>query len=249
MKKIIHKAESRKFFDYGLLKTYHSFSFSSYYDPEKMNFGLLRVLNDDYIAPNFGFDLHPHKNMEIITVILDGKLRHGDNQGNTEVIDENMIQVMSAGSGIYHSEFNPSDSRETNLLQIWIIPKKMEVTPRYDILRINPQNRKNKIDTFASPERSENIAFLNQDAYLSLCDIDINKTIKYEIKFPNNCVYFFVIEGMIDIEGDILSKRDAAGISETEEFSFTALDSSRVLIIDVPENMDKETYNNFINKN
>lgn len=235
MKKIIHRAESRKFFDYGLLKTCHSFSFSSYYDPEKMNFGTLRVLNDDIIAPNFGFDLHPHKNMEIVSIILNGLLKHADDQGNNEILDMNDIQAMSAGKGIFHSEFNASDKESVSILQLWILPKKIDIEPDYRIMKINPKDRQNKIHTIVAPEKSDNSLFINQDAYISLCDIEQNQSINYSIKYPGNVVYFFVISGMIDIDNEILKNRDALGISESEEFSFTAIESSKVLIIDVPD--------------
>ncbi len=234
MKKIIHKANDRGFADHGWLKAAHSFSFSSYYNPVKSHFGLLRVLNDDIVAPGMGFGTHGHDNMEIVTIPLRGTLAHKDSLGSEGTIEYGEVQIMSAGSGIQHSEFNASATDEVNLLQIWVFPKVRNIEPRYDQKRFNLEEAKNDFKLVVSPEKDLEAMWINQDAYFSLGDFDENKSFEYKINKLGNGVYIFVIEGEIELDGSFLNKRDAAGISETEVINFKANSSSTVLVIEVP---------------
>mgnify|MGYP000035103243 FL=1 len=233
MKKIIHKSESRGFANHGWLQSYHTFSFARYYNPERMNFGALRVLNDDIVQPKMGFGTHPHKNMEIISVPITGALSHKDSMENKRAIEVGEIQVMSAGTGITHSEFNDSSTEETNFLQLWIIPDQDDVTPFYDQKKFDKSERKNKLQPIVSP-RSNPIAgslLVHQQAYLYLSDLDENKTIDYAVK---NGGYFFLIEGEVIIADETLTNRDAIGVYDTDQIRIKAKKNSRLLIIDVP---------------
>jgi redox-sensitive bicupin YhaK (pirin superfamily) len=234
MKKIIHRSNSRGYYDYGWLKTNHSFSFNEYYNPERMNFGMLRVLNDDFVAPGQGFGTHPHKDMEIVSIPLSGELAHKDSTGTEEVIYPNDIQVMSAGTGILHSEYNHSKKNETNFLQLWIFPDKKGHEPRYDQKSFNPNERRNRILTIVSPSKSNGNLWLNQDTYFSMTDLDKNKSVNYKIHSNGSGIYLFVIEGEISVGDEKLLKRDGIGVSDTEELILKAEDDSRVLIIEVP---------------
>jgi len=236
MKKIIHRADSRGYFDYGWLKTNHTFSFSNYYDPERTNFGMLRVLNDDIVAPGQGFGTHPHKNMEIVSIPLKGALAHKDSAGNEGVIVPNDVQVMSAGDGIQHSEYNPSSEEETNFLQLWIFPDKKGHQPRYEQNTFNAGERKNKLLNIVSPDKSTGNLWLNQDAYLSMSDIEKNNTIDYAFNTIGNGIYIFVIDGEISVGGETLSSRDGTGIWEVEDISIKAIKDSQVLLVEVPMN-------------
>ncbi len=233
MKKIIHKAESRGFANHGWLQSYHTFSFARYYNPERMNFGALRVLNDDIVQPKMGFGTHPHKNMEIISVPITGALSHKDSMENKRAIEVGEIQVMSAGTGITHSEFNDSSTEETNFLQLWIIPDQDDVSPFYDQKKFDKSERKNKLQPIVSP-RSNPIAgslMVHQQAYLYLSDLDENKTIDYAVK---NGAYFFLIDGEITIADEILTNRDAIGVYDTDKVTIKANKKSKLLLIDVP---------------
>lgn len=234
MKKIIHRADSRGYFDYGWLKTNHTFSFSRYYDPERMNFGMLRVLNDDIIAPAKGFGTHPHNDMEIVSIPLKGGLAHKDNTGSEGVIFPDEIQVMSAGTGILHSEFNHSEVEESNFLQLWIMPDKKGHKPRYDQKKFEASERKNKIQTIVSPDKSNGNLWLNQDAYLAITELEKNKSVNYKIYSKDNGVYLFIIKGEVSIDGEILSHRDGIGIWDTDEISVEAKEDSQILLIEVP---------------
>jgi len=236
MKKRIFKSEDRGSADHGWLKAKHSFSFANYYDQEKIRFGTLRVLNDDIVQPKMGFGKHPHDNMEIVTIPLKGELAHEDSTGNKEVIKQNEIQIMSAGSGLTHSEFNNSNTEEVNLLQIWVFPKVKNIEPRYDQKVFDPSERKNKIHTVVSPEKNDGILWINQNAFFSISDTDKDVTLKYEVKSEGNGVYFFVIEGKVEIDGEILNKRDAVGIEDTDSFEINFKENSKVLFIEVPMN-------------
>ncbi|MFZ1322493.1 MAG: pirin family protein [Ignavibacteria bacterium] len=236
MKKRIFKSEDRGSADHGWLKAKHSFSFANYHDPEKIRFGTLRVLNDDIVQPKMGFGKHPHDNMEIVTIPLKGELAHEDSTGNKEVIKHNEIQIMSAGSGLTHSEFNNSDTEEVNLLQIWVFPKIKDIEPRYDQKIFDPAERKNKIHTVVTPEKNENTLWINQNACFSLSDTEKYITLKYEVKSKGNGVYVFVIEGNIEIDGEVLNKRDAVGIEDADSFEINFLENSKVLFIEVPMN-------------
>ena len=238
MKKIIHTAGTRGHANHGWLDTYYSFSFASWQNPERVRFGVLRVLNDDIIAPDMGFGMHPHDNMEIITIILRGELKHKDSMGSEGIIKENEIQVMSAGRGVTHSEFNPSKSEEVNLLQIWVFPDKKDIEPRYDQQSFAPEGKENKLLTLISPDKdSKESMRINQGAYFSIGKFDAGKEISYEVHTERNGVYVFVIEGEIEIDGDKLGRRDAMGIWETGKFDMKVLsDNSEVLLIEVPMN-------------
>ena len=236
MKKVIHKAETRGYFDFGWLKTNHTFSFGNYYDPERVNFGMLRVLNDDFVSPAQGFGTHPHNDMEIVSIPLTGGLAHKDSTGSEGVIFPNEVQVMSAGSGILHSEYNYSKEEESNFLQLWIFPDKKGHKPRYNQKSFNPEERKNKLQLIVSPAKSDDTLWLNQDAYLSLTDLEKEKSLTYNIHTRGNGVYIFLIEGKVDIADETISKRDGIGIWETNEILLKAGDDSQILIIEIPMN-------------
>lgn len=233
-KSVIHRAKTRGYFDHGWLKTYHTFSFAGYYDKSRIHFGMLRVINDDVIAPGKGFGTHPHDNMEIVTLPLSGSLAHRDSMGHEEVISENEIQVMSAGSGMTHSEYNASDTEEVSLLQIWVFPKEHDIEPRYDQKIYDPFLMKNTILTVVSPEKDENVLWINQDAYFSLSDLDAEIGIEYKIRKSGNGVYIFVIDGTISIEGETLESRDGMGLEGTDSVKIKAESGSKILFIEVP---------------
>jgi len=235
MEKVIHKAEDRGHANHGWLDAHHSFSFANYYNPERTRFGVLRVLNDDIIQGGEGFGTHPHDNMEIVTIPLTGELAHKDSTGNKEVIRKNEVQIMSAGSGLTHSEFNNSKTDEINLLQLWVFPKERNIKPRYDQKVFEPADRQNKIQTLVSP-KDENALWINQDAYFSRADIDKEVDVEYELNTKKNGVYIFVIEGKVEIDGELLSKRDAMGVTEADKIKITAKEKSEVLLIEVPLN-------------
>ena len=233
MKKIIHKANTRGFANHGWLKSYHSFSFANYQNFERMNFGMLRVLNDDVVQPKMGFGTHPHKNMEIISIPISGALSHKDNMDNKRSIEVGEVQVMSAGTGLTHSEFNDSKTEEVKFLQLWIIPEKQEVEPYYNQRTFNKEGRKNKFQTLVSPKykQVENSLPINQQAYISMIDLDENYSTEYS---PKNGAYFFLIDGDVIIENEHLEKRDAIGISETGKINIKANKHSKLLVVDVP---------------
>ncbi len=235
MKKIFHKAEDRGFANHGWLKAAHSFSFASYYDREKVNFGKLRVLNDDIVAPARGFDLHQHQDMEIITIPLSGSIRHRDNMGNQEIISVGDVQVMSAGFGIWHSEHNASSKEELNLFQIWIITNKTGHTPRYDQKKFEAAEKIDKWQLLVSPDGRDDSLWINQNAFLSVFDSKEVDSTSYKLNDPANGVYFMLTEGQAEIGDQSLKTRDAAGywdISEPLEISF--LKPSKILAIEVP---------------
>jgi redox-sensitive bicupin YhaK (pirin superfamily) len=234
MKKIIHRAADRGIQDHGWLKAAHSFSFAQYHDPSKVHFGLLRVLNDDIIAPGMGFGTHGHENMEIVTIPLKGILAHKDSLGSEGNITFGEVQVMSAGSGIRHSEFNGSSTEETSLLQIWVFPKKRNIQPRYDQMRYDLEKTKNSFLTLVSPKEGENIMWINQDAFFSMGTFDSGKESYYNIQHPANGAYVFVIEGQAELDGTLLNTRDAMGVYDIDTLEFKFSENSRVLIIEVP---------------
>jgi redox-sensitive bicupin YhaK (pirin superfamily) len=234
MKKTLHPANQRGHNDLGWLNTWHSFSFSSFYDPEKVHFGALRVLNDDYVAPSMGFGMHAHDNMEIITIILSGELEHKDSMGNKGIIKAGEVQVMSAGSGIRHSEYNPSDKETVNLLQIWLFPKENDIEPRYDQKSFTDALKHNQLNALIAPEKSEDSLWINQDARFTMGEFDGGQTVDYAIKTAGNGAYIFVIDGEIVIDGTELNTRDAIGISDTGEFKINTTSKTRFLIIEMP---------------
>lgn len=234
MKTVIHRAESRGGGDYGWLKTNYSFSFARYYNPDKMGFGVLRVINDDTIGSGKGFDTHPHDNMEIITIPLEGDLAHKDSMGNSSVIKEGDIQVMSAGSGIFHSEFNPNDDKEVKLFQIWVFPDKQNVEPRYDQISISELAKKDELYQILSPNPKDPGVWIHQSAWFHMGDFSKGYSEDYTIRKAGNGIYAFVIEGEIEIEGIKLNRRDALGIWDVDKFNVKALSESRILLMEVP---------------
>ena len=236
MKTIFHAASSRGHADHGWLNAHHSFSFANWYDPSRINFGMLRVLNDDIVAGGQGFGTHPHNDMEIITIILDGALEHKDSMGNGSVIKPGDIQVMSAGTGVMHSEFNPLKDKATNLFQLWIFPKENGIKPRYDQKTFDVADRKNKIQTVASGFKTGDELYIHQNAAISLANLEKDSILNYELKDKNNGAYIMVINGNLDVEGTQLGKKDAIGVWETEKITLKAGESTEIIIIEVPMN-------------
>ena len=234
MKTVFHAANTRGHQDHGWLKANHSFSFANWHNPERVNFGALRVLNDDYIAPSMGFGTHPHDNMEIITIPLVGDLEHKDSMGHGAVICAGDIQVISAGTGIYHSERNPRENKQVELLQLWIFPNQQDVIPRYDQISIRDLNKENAFYQILSPNENDQGSWIHQNAWMSLGDFSQETQTTYAITDSGNGVYVFVIEGSIRIDGQKLNKRDALGVWDTANINFEIEKNSRVLLIDVP---------------
>jgi redox-sensitive bicupin YhaK (pirin superfamily) len=235
MKSIFYPANKRGTADHGWLKANFSFSFGHYYDPEKVHFGALRVLNDDIIAGGTGFGAHPHDNMEIITIPLKGALEHKDSMGNTGVIHAGEVQVMSAGTGIEHSEYNHSKTEAANTLQIWLFPKERDIEPRYDQKNFNGLFKTNELITMVSPDRENKDAlWINQDATFSIGEFEAGKTIDYTVSAAKNGVYIFVLEGIAKIDGQTLNKKDALGVYDTSSVTIDTQANTRLLIIDVP---------------
>ena len=232
MKTTYYTADSRGHAKHGWLNTYFSFSFANYYNPERIHFGALRVLNDDTIAPGEGFGTHPHDNMEIITIPLSGDLEHKDSMGNSGVIRKGEIQVMSAGTGIQHSEFNHNKNQELKLFQIWIFPNKRDVEPRYD--QISIPDKENELFQIVSPNKDDDGVWIHQDAWFHLGNLTKGWSGNYHFKGSNHGVFAFVIEGEITIENHKLGNRDAVQITETKEFNISAEKDSRILLIEVP---------------
>ena len=234
---VLHKAASRGDADHGWLHSRHTFSFASYYNPERMHFGLLRVLNDDYVAAGMGFGTHPHDNMEIISIPLEGDLEHKDSMGNSTVIRNGDVQVMSAGTGISHSEYNKNKDKPVKFLQIWIFPNKKNVTPRYGQVTLNQNDRHNKLQQIVSPDPTGEGVWIHQDAWLHLGKFDKDFTINYAIKKKGNGVYAFILKGDISINGQLLNERDGFGIWETDNISLEVISQdTEILLMEVPMN-------------
>ena len=234
---VLHKAASRGDADHGWLHSRHTFSFASYYNPERMHFGVLRVLNDDYVAAGMGFGTHPHDNMEIISIPLEGDLEHKDSMGNSTVIRNGDVQVMSAGTGISHSEYNKNKDKPVKFLQIWIFPNKKNVTPRYGQVTLNQNARHNKLQQIVSPDPTGEGVWIHQDAWLHLGKFDKDFTINYVIKKKGNGVYAFILKGDISINGQLLNERDGFGIWETDNISLEAISQdTEILLMEVPMN-------------
>ncbi len=235
MSTVIHKAGTRGFFDHGWLKTSHTFSFGDYHDPERMGFGLLRVLNDDIVEPSGGFGTHPHQDMEIVSIPLQGSLMHEDSEGINHAISEGDVQIMSAGRGIRHSEHNKSDSERVNFLQIWVMPKERGIQPRYGQKRFDAAGRRNRFQTVVSPDRSSDETIsINQDAWFTLVDIDPGNRLEYTLRRSGNGVYMFVVEGRVEIAGTDLQRRDGIGVTDLERVPIGAREGATILAIDVP---------------
>lgn len=234
MKTVIHKANTRGQANHGWLKANHSFSFANYYNPERMNFGVLRVLNDDQIAAGKGFGTHPHDNMEIITIPLSGQVKHQDSMGNSGIISPGEIQVMSAGTGIQHSEFNKNQDEDLKLLQIWLMPNKQQVTPRYDQLSYTELKSNSSFTQILSPNADDAGVWIHQNAWFHLGDMNNNDSFTYTLNDPSNGVYAFIIEGDATIEDESLSQRDGMGIWDSTEIKIKSNAESKVLLMEVP---------------
>lgn len=231
---ILYPNQTRGHANHGWLNSYHSFSFSNFHDPNRMNFGALRVLNDDIVAPDMGFGTHPHQDMEIISIVLDGQLAHKDSMNNTQIIGKNDVQVMSAGTGITHSEFNPNKNNSNNFLQIWIYPDTLGVEPKYAEITLEPSQADNKWDTFIGPIGSQTKAQIQQNAYLSIVDTTPEKKIDYQVKHPDNGVYFMVLQGQVLINNIMIETKDAIGIWEMEKIEIIAKTDAKIIAIEVP---------------
>jgi len=237
MKTIVHRAQARGYANHGWLESHHSFSFAEFHDPERTHYGLLRVLNDDKVSEGRGFGTHPHENMEIISIPLSGDLQHEDSMGTKSVIRQNDVQVMSAGTGIYHSEYNKNADQPVAFLQIWIFPKLRNITPRYDQKTYDPTLRKNKLQRIVSPIDDEmDSVKINQDAYLHRLDLDMGKNITYPLLRKGNGVYVFVLNGSATLAGEELSTRDAIAVSGALEFEISAITYLSLLFIEIPMN-------------
>jgi redox-sensitive bicupin YhaK (pirin superfamily) len=234
MKTTLHKASDRGHANHGWLDSHHSFSFAHYYNPEKVHFGALRVLNDDIVQGGMGFGTHPHDNMEIISIPLSGDLEHKDSMGNAGVIRQNDVQIMSAGTGIQHSEFNSNKDKPVNFLQIWVFPKKKNITPRYDQKTFKHEDRLNKLQEIVSPDGDG--VHINQDAWFYLADLEKGKDVNHKVHNANSGAYVFVINGDVTVNGQTLNKKDAVGVYETDSISIKADSNSEVLLIEVPMN-------------
>jgi redox-sensitive bicupin YhaK (pirin superfamily) len=236
MKTILHKANTRGHANHGWLDSHHTFSFAQYYDPTRTNFGVLRVLNDDIVDGGKGFGRHPHDNMEIISIPLQGDLEHKDSMGNVAVIKQNDVQIMSAGTGIYHSEYNKSASAKVNFLQIWVFPKEENIQPRYDQRTFNPEDRVNKLQQVVSARKDDEGVWINQDAYFYLGNLKKDFATEYTINQKGNGVYVFVLNGDITANGQSLTKRDGFGIWDTDKISINADSDAEVMVMEVPMN-------------
>jgi len=231
---ILHRADTRGDANHGWLHSKHTFSFAGYRNPERMHFGALRVLNDDIVAPGMGFGTHPHDNMEIISIPLEGDLEHKDSMGNVAVIREGEVQVMSAGTGIAHSEYNKNNDKPVKFLQIWLFPRERNVTPRYDQISIRNLETKNQFYQVLSPNPEDQGVWIHQDAWFHIGQFDQHATTTYQLKKEGNGMYFFILEGKVEVAGQSLGDRDGFGIWDTNLVALHAQTDSRVLLMEVP---------------
>ena len=231
---VLHKADTRGHADHGWLNAYHSFSFASWYNPERVQFGTLRVLNDDTVAAGMGFGEHGHDNMEIITIPLEGDLAHKDSMGNAETIKTGDVQVMSAGTGIRHSEFNPNKDKRTKLFQIWLFPRTKNVTPRYQQITLDVSEQKNNFAQILSPNADDAGVWIHQDAWFHLADFDAGFEKTYELKREGNGMYVFVISGKITVDGQELETRDGLGITDFKTLDIKASTDAKFLLMEIP---------------
>jgi redox-sensitive bicupin YhaK (pirin superfamily) len=234
MKHIIHRAETRGYADHGWLQTSHIFSFAGYYNPERIRFGSLRVLNDDIVQPGKGFGSHSHENMEIISVPLIGSLAHKDSSGHETAIYPNDVQIMSAGTGITHSEYNYSETEPVNFLQIWIFPKEKNINPRYNQKTFDPEERHNRWQFMVVPEKNDDTLWINQDAYMARVNLSGGQEINYQQKVKQNGIYFFIISGQVTINNTTLNKRDGIGIVEAQNITLKSTSDSDILALEIP---------------
>lgn len=234
MNAVIHRANSRGHANHGWLDTHHTFSFANYHNPDRMHFGVLRVLNDDQVAPGRGFGTHPHDNMEIISIPLEGDLEHKDSMNNVAVIKQGDIQVMSAGTGIFHSEYNRNQDQQVRFLQIWLFPNKKNVTPRYDQITLENKDIKNHFQQILSPNADDEGVWIHQNAWFHLGEFTESKPVNYQLKDTRNGVYVFVIEGEAQVGDQLLGKRDGMGVWNTTEMPITPSANSKILLMEVP---------------
>lgn len=231
---ITHPSETRGYANHGWLKSHHTFSFADYYNPQRMSFGALRVINDDFIDAGMGFGTHPHRDMEIVTIPLMGSLAHKDSTGNSKIIRKGEVQIMSAGTGIAHSEYNASDKDPVTLLQIWVMPKKLSVQPRYEQTEFSLEGRKNKLQTVVAPDGRNGAVTINQDAFFTLSDLDAGKSVKYDRQIKGNGIYLFVISGEVEVNGTTFNQRDGAGFTEFDALDIKAKNDAEILLMEVP---------------
>lgn len=235
MNTVIHKADTRGNANHGWLHSRHTFSFANYHNPERMHFGVLRVLNDDIVSASQGFGTHPHRDMEIISIPLEGDLKHEDNMGNKTVIKSGDIQVMSAGTGVMHSEYNANHDQQVKFLQIWVFPNKKRVEPRYDQITLDVSDRKNKLQQVLSPNEEDAGVWIHQDSWFHMTNLEAGNTLDYQLKDPKkNGVYAFIIKGDVTINDQPLNERDGIGISEVSELNLKADTDTEVLLMEVP---------------
>jgi redox-sensitive bicupin YhaK (pirin superfamily) len=234
MKSVIHRNKTRGSAEHGWLQSQHTFSFAGYYDPERMGFGVLRVINDDIVAPGAGFDTHSHDNMEIISIPLSGALRHEDSTGSTRVIQSGEVQIMSAGTGISHSEYNASETEPVNFLQIWVLPKQRDIEPRYHEQVFPAADRENCFQVVVAPRSEGEAMWINQGAWFSLGNFSAGHRATYRLNAAGNGIYIFVLEGTVHVAGESLVRRDGLGITESDEIEIAATTDCQLLVIEVP---------------
>ncbi len=237
MNTVLHKASTRGHANHGWLDSHHSFSFANYHNPERMNFGVLRVLNDDSVTAGNGFGKHPHDNMEIISIPLEGDLEHQDNMGNQTVIKQGDVQVMSAGTGVFHSEYNRNKDKDVKFLQIWLFPNQRNVTPRYDQISIRDIEKNNSFYQILSPNKDDAGVWIHQDAWFHMGNFEKGITSDYQLKKSGNGVYIFVLEGDVIVEGQALARRDGFGIWDTDQIDIKADSNAKLLLMEVPMNL------------
>ena len=238
-KTVFHAADTRGHANHGWLDTYHTFSFASYHDQSRVHFGALRVINDDTVEGGYGFGKHPHDNMEIITIVLEGALEHKDSMGHTEAIHQNEVQVMSAGTGIFHSEYNHNKGEEVKLFQIWIFPNKHNVTPRYEQRVFDVADRLNKLQALVSPiDNNDEGLKIQQDAWIYRTALEKGKSLKYTIHSDKHGLYVLVAEGAATVNGQKMNRRDGMGISETTEVEIMADNDADIILLEVPMELE-----------
>ena len=232
---VLHKADTRGDANHGWLQSKHSFSFANYHNPERMHFGVLRVLNDDKVAPGMGFGTHGHQNMEIISIPMEGDLEHKDSMDNTTVIKSGDIQVLSAGTGITHSEYNKNKDKEVKFLQIWVFPKEKNVTPRYDQITLDVEDRANQFQQVLSPNPEDSGVWIHQNAWFNMTNLDKGKTLIYKLNNPKkNGVYAFILNGDATINNQSLNKRDGFGVWDITELDIIADTDAEILLMEIP---------------
>lgn len=234
MNTIFHKADTRGFANHGWLKSHHSFSFANYYNPERMHFGALRVLNDDVVEGGRGFGKHPHDNMEIVSIPLEGTLEHKDSMGNVAVIKEGEVQAMSAGTGIFHSEQNKNLHQAAKFLQIWIFPKERNIEPKYTQVSLKDIKKENAFYQVLSPNPEDQGVCIHQDAWFHLGEFNQSTKSQYQLKKAGNGVYVFVLEGQVQIAGKTLDKRDGLGLWDVDAIELEIAENSHLLLMEVP---------------